>query len=63
MMAKPGDVTVTLVAQDLPKVSTHQVYRLWAVAKPGAAAMDCGQFRPDDSAVAPRPARSSRCSC
>lgn len=52
LFAKPGDDTVTLVAQDLPKLSDNQIYRLWAVATPKSAPMYCGQFRQNDSGTA-----------
>lgn len=52
LFAKPGDVTVTLVAQDLPKLPKNQIYRLWSVAKPSATPMYCGQFRQDESGTA-----------
>jgi Anti-sigma-K factor rskA len=52
LVAKPGDRAVTIVAHDLPKLSNKQVYRLWAVAKPAAALMYCGQFRQDDQGTA-----------
>jgi anti-sigma-K factor RskA len=48
LWAKPGDLTVTLVAQNLPKLRNNQIYRLWAVATPSVAPMYCGQFRQDD---------------
>lgn len=52
IITKPGDVTVTLVAQDLPKIRDNQIYRLWVVAKPAAAPMYCGQFRQDEQGTA-----------
>jgi anti-sigma-K factor RskA len=52
LLAKPGDVTVTLVAQDLPKLPNNQIYRLWSVATPSASPMYCGQFRQNDSGTA-----------
>jgi Anti-sigma-K factor rskA len=52
IIAKPGDRAVTLVAQNLPKLQTNQVYRLWAVATPKAAPTYCGQFRQDDRGTA-----------
>jgi cell division protein FtsB len=52
LLAKPGDVTVTLVAHDLPKLPRNQIYRLWSVANSSAAPMYCGQFRQDDSGTA-----------
>ncbi len=52
LLAKPGDVTVTLVAQDLPKLPNNQIYRLWSVANSSADPMYCGQFRQDDSGTA-----------
>ncbi|KAM3108658.1 anti-sigma factor domain-containing protein [Phormidesmis sp. 146-33] len=52
LLATPGDVSVTLVAQDLPKLPDSQIYRLWAVATPTATPMYCGQFRQDDSGTA-----------
>lgn len=61
LLAKPGDITVTLVAQDLPKLSNNQIYRLWSVAKPSAAPMYCGQFRQDDSGIAQWVAPNAAC--
>lgn len=52
LFAKPGNVTVTLVAQDLPKLPNDQIYRLWSVATPSATPVYCGQFRQDDSGTA-----------
>ncbi|MGB3655206.1 MAG: anti-sigma factor [Rivularia sp. (in: cyanobacteria)] len=52
LLAKPGDRTVTLVAQGMPKLSDNQIYRLWSVAKPSSAPVYCGQFRQDDSGTA-----------
>ncbi len=52
LLAKPGDATVTLVAQDLPKLPNNQIYRLWSVATPSSAPMYCGQFRQNDSGTA-----------
>ncbi len=61
IIAKPGDRSVTLVAQDLPKLSNNQIYRLWAVAKPTAAPMYCGEFRQDASGTAQWTAPSAAC--
>jgi anti-sigma-K factor RskA len=61
LLAKPGDVSVTLIARDLPKLTTTQIYRLWAVATPSAAPMYCGQFRQDDSGTARWVAPSTAC--
>jgi Anti-sigma-K factor rskA len=52
LFAKPDNVTITLVAQDLPKLPNNQIYRLWSVAKPSAAPMYCGQFHQDDKGTA-----------
>ena len=52
MLVKPGDRQVTLVAQDLPKLSAEQIYRLWSIADTSAAPMYCGEFRQDDSGTA-----------
>jgi anti-sigma-K factor RskA len=52
LLTRPGTVAVTLVAQDLPKLSNNQIYRLWAVATPTAAPMYCGQFRQNDRGTA-----------
>ncbi len=61
IIAKPGDRSVTLVAQDLPKLSNNQIYRLWAVAKPAAAPMYCGEFRQDASGTAQWTAPNAAC--
>ncbi|RUT10322.1 hypothetical protein DSM106972_008170 [Dulcicalothrix desertica PCC 7102] len=61
LLAKPGDVTITLVAQDLPKLANNQIYRLWSVATPSAAPMYCGQFRQDDSGTAQWVAPNAAC--
>lgn len=61
LFAKSGDVTVTLVAQDLPKLPKNQIYRLWSVAKPSATPMYCGQFRQDDSGTAQWVAPNASC--
>ena len=61
LLAKPGDVTVTLVAHDLPKLSNNQIYRLWSVATPASAPMYCGQFRQDDSGTAQWVAPDAAC--
>jgi hypothetical protein len=61
LLAKPGNVTITLVAQDLPKLPNNQIYRLWAVATPSAAPMYCGQFRQDDSGTARWVAPNAAC--
>ncbi len=52
LFAKPGDRTVTLVAQDLPKLPNNRIYRLWSVATPSAVPMYCGEFRQNDSGTA-----------
>ncbi|MGC1395931.1 MAG: anti-sigma factor [Coleofasciculaceae cyanobacterium] len=52
LFAKPGNVTVTLVAQNLPKLPDTKIYRLWSVAKPSATPMYCGQFHQNDSGTA-----------
>lgn len=52
LLAKPGDRTVTLVAQDLPKLPSNQIYRLWSVATLSSAPTYCGQFRQDESSTA-----------
>lgn len=61
LLAKPGDLTVTLVAQDLPKLPNNQIYRLWAVATPSDAPMYCGQFRQNDSGTAQWVAPNAAC--
>jgi anti-sigma-K factor RskA len=61
LLAKPGDRTVTLVAQALPKLPNNQIYRLWAVAAPKAAPTYCGQFRQDDSGTAQWDAPNAAC--
>lgn len=61
VFAKPSDRTVTLVAQDLPKLPKNQIYRLWAVAAPSVAPTYCGQFRQDDSGKAQWIAPSAIC--
>jgi anti-sigma-K factor RskA len=61
IFAKPGDRTVTLVAQALPKLPNNQIYRLWAVAAPKAAPTYCGQFRQDDSGTAQWDAPNAAC--
>jgi hypothetical protein len=61
IIAKPGDRTVTIVANALPKLPSNQVYRLWAVATPTAAPMYCGQFRQDDSGKAQWDAPNAAC--
>jgi Anti-sigma-K factor rskA len=52
LFAKPGDRTVTLVTQDLPKLQNDRIYRLWAVAHAKATPMYCGEFRQNDSGTA-----------
>ncbi|PZO47643.1 MAG: hypothetical protein DCF15_18815 [Phormidesmis priestleyi] len=52
LLVKPGDSSVTLVAQDLPKLSEKQIYRLWSVADAAAPPLYCGQFRQDNSGTA-----------
>ncbi len=61
LLAKPGDRTVTLVAQGMPKLSDNQIYRLWSVAKPSSAPVYCGQFRQDDSGTAQWIAPNAAC--
>jgi Anti-sigma-K factor rskA len=61
IFAKPGDRTVTVMAQALPKLSNSQIYRLWAVASPKAAPTYCGQFRQDDSGRAQWDAPNAAC--
>jgi hypothetical protein len=61
IFAKPGDRTVTIVAQDLPKLQTDRIYRLWAVANPKAAPMYCGEFRQDASGTAQWTAPNAAC--
>lgn len=45
LLIKPGDPEVTLVAQDLPKLSADQIYRLWSVTDTSSPPEYCGQFR------------------
>jgi anti-sigma-K factor RskA len=52
LFAKPGDRTVTLVTQDLPKLQNDRIYRLWAVAHAKATPTYCGEFRQNDSGTA-----------
>ncbi|MBE9012408.1 anti-sigma factor [Pseudanabaenaceae cyanobacterium LEGE 13415] len=52
VLANKSDRTVTLVAQDLPKLSNNQIYRLWAVSASSSAPTYCGQFRQDDTGKA-----------
>ncbi len=61
ILAKAGDVSVTLVAHDLPKLSKSQIYRVWAVATPAAAPMYCGQFRQDSNGTAKWVAPNAAC--
>jgi hypothetical protein len=61
LLAKPGDRTVTLVAQDLPKLSQNQIYRLWAVSTPSVAPAYCGQFRQDNTGKAQWVAPNAAC--
>ncbi|NJL21466.1 MAG: hypothetical protein HC895_12585 [Leptolyngbyaceae cyanobacterium SM1_3_5] len=61
LLAKPGDVSVTIVAQDLPKLSSDRIYRLWAVATPSSAPMYCGQFRQDETGTAQWIAPNAAC--
>jgi anti-sigma-K factor RskA len=61
IFAKPGDRTVTLMAQSLPKLPNNQIYRLWAVATPKAVPTYCGQFRQDDSGTAQWDAPNAAC--
>jgi Anti-sigma-K factor rskA len=61
LVAKPGERTVTLVAHALPKLPSHQVYRLWAATATAAKPLYCGQFRQDDSGTAQWDAPSAAC--
>jgi anti-sigma-K factor RskA len=61
LVAKPGERTVTLVAHALPKLPSHQVYRLWAATATAAKPLYCGQFRQDDSGTAQWEAPSAAC--
>jgi hypothetical protein len=61
LLAKPGDRTVTLVAQDLPKLPNNQIYRLWSVATPSSAPVYCGQFRQNDTGTAQWVAPNAAC--
>jgi hypothetical protein len=61
IFAKPGDRTVTMVTQDLPKLPNNQIYRLWAVATPSSAPMYCGQFHQDNSGKAQWVAPNAAC--
>lgn len=45
ILVKPDSPEVTLVAQDLPRLSEEQVYRLWSVTDSSSPAKYCGQFR------------------
>ncbi|PZO15714.1 MAG: hypothetical protein DCF25_13240 [Leptolyngbya foveolarum] len=45
LLIKPGDPEVILVAQDLPKLSADQIYRLWSVTDTSSPPEYCGQFR------------------
>lgn len=61
LFAKPGNVTVTLVAHNLPKLPNNRIYRFWSVATPTAAPMYCGQFRQDDTGTAQWVAPNTDC--
>ncbi len=61
LLATPGNVDVMLVTHGMPKLSDDRIYRLWAVAKPSAAPMYCGQFRQDDSGTAQWVAPNAAC--
>ena len=61
IFVKPGDRTVTIVAQDLPKLQTDRIYRLWAIANPKATPMYCGEFRQNDSGTAQWLAPNAAC--
>jgi hypothetical protein len=57
----PGTPTVALVAQDLAKLPSNQIYRLWSVATPSSASVYCGQFRQDDRGTAQWIAPNAAC--
>lgn len=61
IFTKPGDQTIAIVAQDLPKLQPDQIYRLWSVATPKAAPMYCGEFRQNDSGIAQWTAPNAAC--
>ena len=61
IFTKPGDRTVTIVAQDLPTLQTDRIYRLWAIAHPKAAPLYCGEFRQNDSGTAQWLAPNAAC--
>jgi anti-sigma-K factor RskA len=61
LLTKPGTLAVTLVAHDLAKLPSNQIYRLWAVATPTATPMYCGQFRQNDQGMAQWVAPNSAC--
>lgn len=61
MLVKPGNRQVTLVAQNLPKLSAAQIYRLWSIADTSAAPMYCGEFRQDNSGTAQWTAPDAAC--
>ncbi len=52
VLAKPGDLKVTLVAQGLPELPKDKVYRYWSLTKASAEPTYCGEFRQDDSGTA-----------
>ncbi len=52
LFAKPSDRAVTLIALNMPKLQDNQIYRLWAIAKPAATPMYCGEFRQDANGTA-----------
>lgn len=61
LFAKPDNRSVTIVAQDLPKLPNNQIYRLWSVANSSTAPVYCGQFRQDDSGTAQWVAPNAAC--
>ncbi len=52
VLAKPGALEVTLVAQGLPELPEDKVYRYWSLTKDSTDPTYCGQFRQDDSGTA-----------
>lgn len=61
IFTKPGDRTITIIAQDLPKLQTDRIYRLWAIANHKATPMYCGEFRQNDSGTAQWLAPNAAC--
>lgn len=61
IIAKPGDRTVTIIANALPKLQNNQVYRLWAATANASKPVYCGQFRQDDSGTAQWDTPSDAC--